>query len=206
MKNTAGVTIDNIFYTLEDLEKDTWLRLLNGALKSKDAFHTASVATLRADEISLRTVVLRKVIQRDKQLRFHTDTRSNKWKELEQNNAISMLFYGPSARVQLRVSGVAVLHYQDEITDLAWQNTSLSSRRIYLTSLPPSSYIDLPADGLEGLFENGNPTLLESEAGKQNFGVINVQVSNIDWLWLNHAGHRRAFFNYENQEYNWVAP
>jgi pyridoxamine 5'-phosphate oxidase len=200
------VTINNIAYSLSDLEKDTWIRPVNGAVKSKDPFHTPSVATHSGIDISLRTVVLRKALPETKELRFHTDTRSKKWHELIVNPTISALFYDAADRIQIRVKGRAVLQFDNEITAAAWQKTSLSSRRCYLTNFDPSSFTDHPTSGLPEHIEQENFTLEESEIGYQNFGIVSIQVQNIDWLWLHHAGHRRAYFDYVSERFQWMIP
>ncbi len=206
MENMQGIFIDKIFYTLDDLEKDCWLRLVNGTLRSKDAFHTASVATLKGVDISLRTVVLRKALPSEKLLHFNTDVRSPKWNELKVNNTTSMLFYNFSSRIQLRVSGFATLHHKDDIADIAWEKTALNSRRCYLTKNAPSSIIEFPSKEFEKSNKPGSILQIESEAGRKNFGVVNVHVQSMDWLWLNHAVHHRALFDYANQKYVWIAP
>ena len=200
------VIINNISYNLEDLEKDCWLRLVNGAIKSRDPFHTPCVATIDSGEVNMRTVVLRKALPTLRELRFHTDTRSNKWKELAINNSISALFYDAYSRVQLRVKGKAVLHFNNDITTEAWSKTALSSRRCYLTNQSPSSFSAIPTSGLTEKIEQENFTLEESEVGKQYFGIVAIQVASIEWLWLHHAGHRRAFFDYVNDCNSWMIP
>ena len=206
MEALNQVTINNIVYTLPDLEKDTWNRLVNGAVKSRDAFHTPCVATHSGIDISLRTVVLRKALPEIKELRFHTDTRSKKWKELTLNPSISALFYDAADRIQIRVKGRAVLHFNNDITAAAWQKTSLSSRRCYLTNFDPSSFTDNPTSGLTEHIEQENFTFEESEIGFNHFGIVSIQVQNIDWLWLHHAGHRRAYFDYETGSFSWMIP
>lgn len=205
-ENSNSITIQGIKYHLDDLEKDIWIRLLNGSLKSKEAFHTSSIATITDSGISQRTVVIRQVLPATKQLFFHTDTRSNKWVELSTNNAISALFYDAPARIQLRINGTAVLHQNDLIAENAWQKTRLSSRRCYLTLAPPSSISKLPTSGLSAEIEQELFSLEESEVGKQNFGVVSINVVSIDWLWLHHAGHRRALFNYLTNSFQWLIP
>jgi len=200
------VTINNIAYSLSDLEKDIWNRLVNGAVKSRDPFHTPSVATHSGNDISLRTVVLRKAVPESKELRFHTDTRSKKWQELIVNPSISALFYDAADRIQVRVKGRVVLQFNNDITTAAWQKTSLSSRRCYLTNFDPSSFTDHPTSGLPEYIEQENFTIEESEIGYQNFGIVSIQVQNIDWLWLHHAGHRRAYFDYETGSFSWMIP
>lgn len=205
-ENAERIRINDITYNLSDLEKDCWARLITGATKSRDSFHTPCVATINQGDVSIRTVVLRKAIPTAKELRFHTDIRSRKWAELEQNNSISALFYDASARIQLRVKGKAILHVNNEITSEAWQKTTLSSRKCYLTEFSPSSFTESSTSGLAEDIEQENFTLLESEVGQKNFGIVSIKVESIDWLWLNHAGHRRAFFDYKNGLNQWMIP
>jgi len=156
--------------------------------------------------VSMRTVVLRKVLPLLRVLRFHTDIRSNKWKELEINNSISALFYDTSSRIQLRVKGKAICHYNDETTSEAWKKTTLSGRRCYLTNLSPSSFSEIPTSGLSDQIQKENFTLEESEIGQKYFGIVSIYVESIEWLWLNHAGHRRAHFDYKLNRYRWMIP
>ncbi len=193
-------------YNLSELEQDCWDRLVSGAVKSRTPFHTPSIATLHQGDVSLRTVVLRKTLPTERELRFHTDVRSPKWQELSQNPSISALFYDGLARIQIRVKGKAFLHHSNEITDEAWQKTSISSRKCYLTRFSPSSFTEESSSGLSENIENENFTLSESESGYSNFGIVSIHVQSIDWLWLNHAGHRRAFFDYEKGMNSWMIP
>ncbi|MFZ9236999.1 MAG: hypothetical protein ACO22X_12345 [Algoriphagus sp.] len=193
-------------YNLSELEQDCWDRLVSGAVKSRTPFHTPSIATLHQGDVSLRTVVLRKTLPTERELRFHTDVRSPKWQELSQNPSISALFYDGLERIQIRVKGKAFLHHSNEITDEAWQKTSISSRKCYLTRFSPSSFTEESSSGLSENIENENFTLSESESGYSNFGIVSIHVQSIDWLWLNHAGHRRAFFDYEKGMNSWMIP
>lgn len=200
------VIINSISYSLYELEQDCWIQLVNGAIKSRSPFHTPCVATLNNGALSIRTVVLRKAFPLLKELQFHTDIRSSKWKELQNNDSISALFYDTSTRVQIRVMGKAILHFNDEMAFEAWQKTTLSSRRCYLTQASPSSFSDIPTSGLSENIEQENFTLAESEAGAKYFGIVSIQVESMEWLWLNHAGHRRAFFDYINNSNSWMIP
>jgi pyridoxamine 5'-phosphate oxidase len=200
------VTINSISYSIDELEKDCWIQLVNGAIKSSSPFHTPCVATLNNKSLSIRTVVLRKAFPLLKELRFHTDIRSNKWIELQNNDSISALFYDASTRVQIRVKGRAILHFNDTITAEAWGKTTLSSRRCYLTEASPSSFSTTPTSGLSEEIEQEKFTLAESEMGAKNFGIVSIQVKSMEWLWLNHAGHRRAFFDYEHDCFRWMIP
>jgi pyridoxamine 5'-phosphate oxidase len=203
------ILIDGINFDLIALQKDIWNRLLNGALRYKDAFHNPAVANVNTDGVNMRTVVLRKVWPDKKQLAFHTDIRSGKWQELELQNNISWLFYDASARLQIRLAGTATLHYNDLIADEAWATSTMSSRKIYLGEEGPSVKSLLPVSGLPKAFETNDPLPEESIAGRKNFGVVVTKVNWIEWLWLNSKGHRRATFTYNAENdfsANWLIP
>jgi 3-hydroxyisobutyrate dehydrogenase len=206
MKNNDLIRENYTDYSLNELEQYCWNRLVTGAIKSRNPFHTPSVATLSKGEVSMRTVVLRKALPEERELRFHTDVRSIKWDDLMINPAISALFYDADARVQLRIKGTAELHHDNDITAKAWETTNLSSRKCYLTLHSPSSFTDSSTSGLSEDIEQEKFTLSESEVGYANFGIVSIRVQSIDWLWLNHSGHRRAFFDYEKESYQWMIP
>ncbi len=203
------IAINGINYSLSELEKDCWIKLLNGSLKGRDPLGSPTVANTGAYGINMRTVVLRKVNTIEKTLTFHTDIRSGKWAELQENNNISWMFYDAVGRFQIRLAGKASLHQHDAIANDAWLKNSANSRKIYMGEIAPSTKSTKPTNGLPTAFESTDPTMEESEAGKQNFGVVVTQVNWMEWLWLNSQGHRRASFNYnENNSFqaSWLIP
>jgi pyridoxamine 5'-phosphate oxidase len=203
------IKINGINFDLADIEKDCWIRMLNGSLKSKDALHNPVVANIENGIVSMRTVVLRKVDTKNKTILLHTDIRSGKWKGLEKNNVVSWLFYDAQSRYQIRVGGIAKLHYNDSIADEAWGRSSANSRKIYLGDEAPSEISDIPTSGLDAKFESNNPTVEETEIGRKNFGVVVTKANWIDWLWLSSGGHRRAKFEYDaelNLKGSWLLP
>ena len=54
--------------------------------------------------------------------------------------------------------------------------------------------------------EQENFTIEESDIGFNHFGIVSIQVQNIDWLWLHHAVHRRAYFDYITGTFSWMIP
>jgi pyridoxamine 5'-phosphate oxidase len=203
------ITINGINYTLSELEKDCWIKLLNGSLKGRDPLHNPTVANINEHGVNLRTVVLRKVNTAEKTLTFHTDLRSGKWTELQENNNISWMFYDAVGRFQIRLAGKASLHHDDAIADDGWLKTPANSRKIYMGEIAPSKKSIKPTSGLPLTFESTDPTMEESEAGKQNFGVVVTHVNWMEWLWLNSQGHRRASFTYNNDhsfDAAWLIP
>ena len=207
MQNT--VIINGISFNLRELEKDCWIRLLNGSLRTKDAIHNPAVANVNRYGVNIRTVVLRAVDTSQKQLIFHTDIRSGKWADLEKQNQLSWLFYDPAARVQIRAAGFSTLHTSDTLADAAWKKNKPNSRKIYMGGNSPSQISMLPVSGLPAAFETTDPSQEESEAGRKNFGIVVTTVNWMEWLWLNSKGHRRASFNYNNDksfETSWLIP
>lgn len=203
------VLIDGIEYSLEGLEKDVWLRILNGSVKYKDVLHNPVVANINQHGVNIRTVVLRKVNIAKKQLAFHTDIRSGKWKDLQQQNNISWLFYDAPGRIQIRLSGTATLHQDDAVAEEAWTTSTMSSRKIYLGETGPSATSASPVSGLPDAFEANDPSPEESRAGRKNFGVVITTVTWMEWLWLNSKGHRRAGFTYSEDgsfKGDWLIP
>ena len=51
MENKGFIHTNYIDFSLTDLEKDCWSRLVTGATKSKSPFHTPCVATLADGEV-----------------------------------------------------------------------------------------------------------------------------------------------------------
>jgi len=202
-----SVIINQISYNLEDILQDCWHRLINGAISAKHPFHSPSIATIREDYPEIRTVILRKAIPSEKTLIFHTDYRSPKVKQIQKNKAISWLFYDAKARIQLRIKTLATIHHQDELSLHRWNESRLQSKKCYLVDPAPSTPTELPTDGLVH-FEKFDLTEETAASGYENFAVVRNVITQIDWLFLKHDGHRRAQFKFEENDVkmNWVVP
>ena len=203
------VTIDGINFDIDAIEKDCWHRLINGAVQYKHPMHNCVVANLNDTGINMRTVVLRKAWAIEKQLAFYTDIRSPKWNELIINDTINWLFYDDKARIQIKITGIAVLQQQNEFANLAWANTNGKSRKNYETLLSPSTESLHATSGMPAELEGAEETNEISEAGRQNFGVIISNVKIMEWLWLGTNGHRRAKFTYHEDgsfTASWLVP
>jgi 3-hydroxyisobutyrate dehydrogenase len=196
--------------TLEDIERHCWRMIYHGALSGKNPMHYLFVASQGADGISLRTVVLRSADPAARVIRFHTDRRSAKHAEILADPRLSLLLYDQLGKIQLRMTGIATIHAEDEIAYEAWDKTILSSRRIYLSTASPSSISTEPSSGLPPHLEERLPDEAESEAGRIHFCVVGVQIRSVDWLNLSAFGHRRAKFLYDDQgavkEQHWLIP
>jgi pyridoxamine 5'-phosphate oxidase len=197
-----------IFSSLAAIEADCWQRIAKGSVQLKDDFHQPVTGTLCNAGVNLRTVVLRKVWPDKKQLSFHTDIRSGKMNDLKKNPAITWLFYSLAQRVQIRLGGIAHIHTDTALAIAAWANTKLSSRKTYLLSFAPGTSSNVPTDGISSDLANRDPNAAESEEGRKHFAVVVTDVNWMEWLWLNHKGHRRALFQYKGTECSseWLVP
>ncbi|MDA9555840.1 pyridoxamine 5'-phosphate oxidase family protein [Pelobium sp.] len=207
MENT--IIIQDITYNLDDILEDCWHRLVKGTQSAKHPFHCPTLGTFNSGDIELRTVVLRKVIPSERTIIFHTDKRSPKITQLEKHNQLGWLFYDDKARIQIRIKAKAIIHYQDDLALSRWKDSRLESRRCYLVESAPSTFIDSPSDGLPENLTVKDLTEENVAPGYQNFTVVKTVVNEIDWLFLNHSGHRRARFFYEDGKEirkEWVLP
>ena len=193
-------------YNLSSIEKDCWQRMMNGVLQSRNQFHHPVVANSNTMGVNMRTVVVRDACPVEKTLRFYTDIRTGKWTELQQDQPISWLFYDNEARIQIRASGKASLHQNDELANNSWANINPSSRKNYSSILRPSTEIMLPLDGMQ---EGLEITAKKNEVGRENFGVVVSKLLWMEWLWLNPSCHYKANFIYDiqgNFTASWLVP
>lgn len=203
-----SVIINQISYNLEEVLQDCWHRLLNGAIIPKHPFHTASIASIHNGLPEMRTVVLRKVLPPQKTLLFYTDYRSPKLDQIKLNNNISWLFYDAKSKLQIRLKTEATIHHQEEMTWKRWLDAKPVSRKCYLVQPAPSTKVNYPMDGLPDELQQLPLTEESLLPGYENFAVISNRVTEIDWLLLQHSGHRRAQFILREKEWamNWVIP
>ena len=180
------------------------------AVKNRNhPYHTPSFSnSTKGSFADSRIIVLRKFDVENLTLSFHTDLRSPKVEDLKKNDNSFFLFYDTNLRMQLRIRTKSKINYQNEITRNAWAKTSLSSRKCYLTLLPPSSTTLNSTDGIPNHLKGIDPGQIESEIGYNNFVVIQNKIKNIDWLHLSHKGHKRLNINLDgkNPKFNWLIP
>ena len=110
-----------------------------------------------------RVVVLRKFDKNLLKLNFHTDFRSPKIKNLIQDNNSSFVFYDFKLKIQLRIKTHSAINNKNNISKNMWEQTTLSSRKCYLTEKEPSSKTTLPEDGIPNHLKGIDPLREESE-------------------------------------------
>lgn len=208
---------NNLPNTLADLERDTWQQLASAPEKKQDrpadnsangaGFKTMVLATCTHNGADARMVVLRQVDADHKYVWFHTDARAEKVLELEAFPDATLLFWDEQQQVQLRLTVETRLHTDDYVADEHWKNLWAGGRKMYLSEQKPGSEQPAPYPGFPDRFGENLPTDEESEAGRDNFAVIECRVLELDYLHLSRAGQTRARFQYEPVEkLAWLAP
>ncbi len=190
------------FYDDLDLSlAQAWAMLVDGAANRRAGFRTATLATVRAGLPRARTVVLRAADPRARELRVHTDLRSPKADEIRAFPRAQLVFYDAEAKVQLRIDGSCCLRIDDRYADEAWASSRPMSRACYRAPHPPGALLASPDLGLTG--PEGQ------DAGRGNFAAIRIEVLELEWLYLAHAGHRRARYAWDGDgapRGEWLAP
>ena len=171
-----------------------------GARERRSGFHTCQLGTIGLDGAPMvRTVVLRDFEPATWRARVHTDRRSPKVAELARDPRMTLHLYDPALAVQLRLSGIARVETDGPEADAAWAATRAFSRVCYRLDPSPGDPVAAPEMG----FPRRDAT--DPEDGRAAFAILRVEATTIDWLWLNHAGHRRARFARDGAA-GWLVP
>ena len=199
-------TVVSYYEDFNEIEKKIWDLLTNSISDRNSEFRTPVFICGNDNDLDGRVVVLRKAIQQNNFIQYHSDIRSSKIEKIKKNHNCSVLFYGKQEKIQLRLKVECTVHFSDEITKEAWENTGQISRKCYLVTNGPGTKSKIPTSGLDNKFDNFDFTKEESEAGYKNFCVIKCKIKSIEWLYLAAKGHRRALFDLENNKKNWLVP
>jgi hypothetical protein len=185
---------------LEDIEEQIWELLTQSANSANAPFHQGVFASINNNIPEQRTVILRNVNISEKTISFNTDIRSLKIEQLKINNSVSWLFYDKTLKIQLRMYANAMIHFDDVISEMAWEKSRLSSKMCYTTQQKPGSFINEP-EFIEVNQTDVDPELLKF--AHNNFTVIKTKVYAIDFVYLNRKGNKRAYFDYESNTFQW---
>ncbi len=189
--------------TLDDVRADVFGRLARAVKDRRSPLHTPVIATRGCDQqMKARVVVLRAFDPAAGTLRFHTDRRGQKCAELLADPHIAFAFYDPQARVQIRAEGVATLHHDDELADLAWASSLRMSRVCYGVNPAPGAPIPGPDD-----FSLPDDDV-SIAAGRSHFSAVLCRIEYLEYLFLRFEGHRRARFTRmaDGWSGHWMAP
>jgi pyridoxamine 5'-phosphate oxidase len=183
---------------------EAWRLIARGVADRRSPFHHPVVATNGLDgQPQARTVILRSCDVPTRTLRFHTDARSEKAREIAQDPRLTMHFYDPGAKIQVRLSGHATLHRDGAVADAAWSGSRVFSRQCYGITPGPGSAITAG-----GAFSLPEITDEATDIGRAQFTAVTVEATRLEWLYLAAAGHRRARFMWSDGSLQggWLAP
>ena len=195
----------SMFETLDDVRRDIAERLARAAGDRRSPMHVPAVVT---SDVDARGMVLREFDPTSWCLRFHTDVRAPKISAIEADPRMAVLFYDKRQKVQIRVRGTGEVLRAGSVVDAAWSESDNFARRCYLGEAP-GALSDDPTSGLPGEFEGVEPDDEQLVPARPNFGVLRIELSELDWFYLAHTGHVRARFKRDGaQEWQgrWVAP
>ncbi|AFQ51592.1 pyridoxamine 5'-phosphate oxidase family protein [Burkholderia cepacia] len=191
--------------SLEQTYDHLWSCLESGVSTQRSPFTMLQAATLGVDGApKVRTIVLRQVSRADRQLSFHTDVRSEKVAELRRDPRIAIVANDLDALVQIRAEGVASICDDEAQRRAIWQSSRPHTLLLYRAPLRPGTPIESPEDANVATSQSAAAT----DDGYQNFCLLHVTVTRIDWLELARSGHRRAVFDLNDDGYEgrWIAP
>ena len=196
-----------MFETLDAVLADAAAHLTRAARDRKSPMHVPVVGTGDGD---LRMMVLRACDPDIGLLRFHTDARSPKARQLGSHAVASVLAFDAEAKIQLRVKGSARIECAGPVADAAWAASSPYARRCYLAVAAPGSPAEWPMSGLPEAVEGIRPSEEQLLPARENFAVLVIEPVSLDWLYLAHDGHRRAQFTRggagQDWQGTWVIP
>ncbi|MBJ9752980.1 pyridoxamine 5'-phosphate oxidase family protein [Burkholderia cepacia] len=194
-------TSESLAQTYERL----WSCLESGVSAQRSPFTMLQAATLGIDGApKVRTIVLRQVNRADHVLSFHTDARSEKVAELRRDPRIALVACDLDALVQIRAEGVASICDDEAQRRAIWQSSRPHTLLLYRAPLPPGTPVESP----EAAHVSASPRANPDDDGYENFCLLHVSVTRIEWLELARAGHRRAVFDLHEGgcEGRWIAP
>lgn len=208
--NAGFIKINNTSYDLNSLEGFAWKKLVNGSVKKKNGYRTMCVGTIGENkDAALRIVVNRKVDELKKTIYFYTDNRSRKFYDLQKDNRVSLLFYDARQKTQIVLKAYASLHSNNSLTIDRWKATGPQARLGYMTNEVPNTKSDTPTLGYDERFSEIKPTDAESDVFQKNFSVITCEVYELEFLYLDYLGNRKANFYYKNNVLDscfWAVP
>lgn len=194
--------------TLEDVLESSWKLLHDGVRDFKNPFHHGGLTTLDGNKPRARMVILREFSENDRLLICHCDVRSPKVSEITDNPNTSWLFYDPKKWLQLRLSGTASVHTDDNTAEAQWGKVRIHHRINYCAEMPPGSPVSKPTTGLPDLLRDKGHKILDGSEARKNFATIVCRFDEMDWLLLKLTGHIRAKFRWEDDrmDASWVIP
>jgi len=181
--------------SLTDIKHTAFSLLKRAANDTRSAMRFVTMATHETTLINLRTVVFRKFDEESGSALIYTDVRSNKVKELEKNEQVTLLAYDKGHKIQIKLTGKAIIHHKNEKSEAHWKSLN-GGKEAYNTTKAPGSAVQ---------------TLDRAHAYKNDyddeyFAVIEVLINKMEVLQLDGTEHIRTLFNLSENKSSWLVP
>ena len=200
--NTNSPPLPAFYDSLESALTEAWHLLELGTTDRRSAFHAPVVASVDSNgSPTARTMILRNADRDARALAFHSDIRSAKIAQWRAGPVACVIAYDASKKIQLRLTGLVKVHTDDDEANRAWQDSRAMSRLTYCVDDAPGTEIitpmTLPAPKLDIVNDVGDqePDQVR-DLGRENFCVVAVHVTSIEWVYLAAQGNRRALFSW----------
>ena len=199
MQNSLEAQLPDEYNEISQTLESADLILNNAVENAKTLFHTLAVSSIDNNQIATRVMVLREFNLKERYIRFHTDYRAAKIDHYSKNNSASVLGYDPNLKIQMKLQGSISVHYNDYLTQAAWEGSTTRSKKCY--SVKGGSTLQI-SDPKEYDLKDGN-----IEDGYMNFAVLKFSFNNLEFLHLKSSGHRRALHSWnESFTSTWLVP
>ena len=199
IQNSLEVQLPDKYNEISQTLESANLILTNAVENAKTLFHTLAVSSVDNNQIATRVMVLREFNLKERYIRFHTDYRAAKIDHYSENNSASVLGYDPNLKIQIKLQGSISVHYNDHVTQAAWEGSTTRSKKCY--SVKGGSTLKI-SDPKEYDLKDGN-----IEDGYINFAVLKFSFDSLEFLHLKSSGHRRALHSWKEEfESSWLVP
>ena len=199
IQNSLEAELPDEYNEISQTLESANLILTNAVENAKTLFHTLAVSSIDDNQIAARVMVLREFNLKERYIRFHTDYRAAKIDHYSENNSASVLGYDPNLKIQIKLQGSISVHYNDHVTQAAWEGSTTRSKKCY--SVKGGSTLKI-SDPKEYDLKDGN-----IEDGYINFAVLKFSFDSLEFLHLKSSGHRRALHSWKEEfESSWLVP
>lgn len=189
------------FESLEALPARIWAELSAAAGDVGHPWRTPVLSTTSPSGPDARVIVLRSVDPVTRTWTSFSDVRAPKMKQAVEHPECVWVFYDPRSQIQLRARGRATVHRDDAVSAAAWAGVPAMNAVNYRRRVAPGIQIGTPSEGWETCGD-----------GQSQFGVLRLEVREMELLALNPTGHVRARYLWQSAEGagdwrgTWVAP
>ena len=170
-----------------------WLSQISAAQRKESKLYSSrwlQIATIGIDNTPrVRTVVFRGWSE-SYELEIYTDTRSQKYHELNLNNNVEICWLFSSSKCQFRLRGTSTKDLSND-RHLHWNKLSQTAKSMWRWPTPGDNYI----------IDNNNDLLVKTnEEESKNFSLLKIDINYVDQLLLHKPIHfRRKWIRKKNK-------